>query len=163
MNITFQGKPVTVKDKAVCVGDAWKAFTAVKNDLNELSSSDTKGTRIFLSVPSLDTGVCSIEVAKFIAYAKELPNVHVYAVSMDLPFALERWCQAKNNAHVTTLSDYKYHSFAKASATYVEELGLLTRAVFVVDQNDIVRYVEYVKEISEEPNYTAVLDCVKSL
>ena len=124
---------------------------------------DSTGTRIFLSVPSLDTGVCSMEVAKFINYAKELKDVTVCAISMDLPFALERWCQAKNNENVITLSDYKLHSFAAATATYVEELGLLTRAVFVVDKDNILRYVEYVREITDEPDYEAVLSCVKGI
>lgn len=82
---------------------------------------------------------------------------------MDLPFALERWCQAKNNENVITLSDYKLHSFAAATGTYVEELGLLTRAVFVVDKDTTLRYAEYVKEITEEPDYAAVLACVKSM
>ncbi|MFR6488727.1 MAG: redoxin family protein [Clostridium sp.] len=104
-----------------------------------------------------------MEVAKFIKYAKELKDVTVYAVSMDLPFALDRWCQAKNNENVITLSDYKYHSFANATATYVEELGLLTRAVFIVDDENTIRYVEYVNEITEEPNYDAVLACIKGL
>ena len=146
MNITFQGNPVTIK-----------------HDMSEWRSEDSTGTRIFLSVPSLDTGVCSMEVAKFINYAKELKDVTIYAISMDLPFALERWCQAKNNENVITLSDYKLHSFAAATGTYVEELGLLTRAVFVVDKDTTLRYAEYVKEITEEPDYAAVLACVKSM
>lgn len=163
MNITFQGNPVTLQKEAVKINEKMQPFTAVKNDMSELKSEETSGKRIFLSVPSLDTDVCSMEVAKFIKYAKELKDVTVYAVSMDLPFALDRWCQAKNNENVITLSDYKYHSFANATATYVEELGLLTRAVFVVDDENTIRYVEYVNEITEEPNYDAVLACIKGL
>ena len=163
MNITFQGNPVTLQKEAVKINEKMQPFTAVKNDMSELKSEETSGKRIFLSVPSLDTGVCSMEVAKFIKYAKELKDVTVYAVSMDLPFALDRWCQAKNNENVITLSDYKYHSFAIATATYVEELGLLTRAVFIVDDENTIRYVEYVNEITEEPNYDAVLACIKGL
>ena len=69
----------------------------------------------------------------------------------------------KNNENVITLSDYKLHSFAAATATYVEELGLLTRAVFVIDKDNILRYVEYVREITDEPDYEAVLSCVKGI
>ena len=69
----------------------------------------------------------------------------------------------KNNENVITLSDYKLHSFAAATATYLEELGLLTRAVFVVDKDNILRYVEYVREITDEPDYEAVLSCVKGI
>ena len=163
MNITFQGNPVTIKHEAVKENETLKPFTAIRNDMSEWRSEDSTGTRIFLSVPSLDTGVCSMEVAKFINYAKELKDVTVCAISMDLPFALERWCQAKNNENVITLSDYKLHSFAAATATYVEELGLLTRAVFVVDTDNILRYVEYVREITDEPDYEAVLSCVKGI
>ena len=154
MNITFQGNPVTLQKEAVKINEKMQPFTAVKNDMSELKSEETSGKRIFLSVPSLDTGVCSMEVAKFIKYAKELKDVTV---------ALDRWCQAKNNENVITLSDYKYHSFANATATYVEELGLLTRAVFIVDDENTIRYVEYVNEITEEPNYDAVLACIKGL
>ena len=107
MNITFQGNPVTIKHEAVKPKEKLKPFTAIRNDMSEWRSEDSTGTRIFLSVPSLDTGVCSMEVAKFINYAKELKDVTIYAISMDLPFALERWCQAKNNENVITLSDYK--------------------------------------------------------
>ncbi len=163
MKITFQGNPVTIKHETVKPKEKLKPFTAIRNDMSEWRSEESTGTRIFLSVPSLDTGVCSMEVAKFINYAKELKDVTIYAISMDLPFALERWCQAKNNENVITLSDYKLHSFAAATGTYVEELGLLTRAVFVVDKNNTLRYAEYVKEITEEPDYAAVLACVKSM
>lgn len=155
--ITFQNKPVTLQGTFLTVGQVMPEFTVYKNDLSALNLSDIKGNKIILSVPSIDTGVCSMEVAKFMNFVKELKNVTCLSVSMDLPFALDRWCQAQGNENVITTSDYKDHSFAKASATYVEELGLLTRAVFVLDENNVIKHVEYVKEITNEPDYEKVL------
>lgn len=155
--ITFQNKPVTLQGTFLTVGQVMPEFTVYKNDLSALNLSDIKGNKIILSVPSIDTGVCSMEVAKFMNLVKELKNVTCLSVSMDLPFALDRWCQAQGNENVITTSDYKNHSFAKASATYVEELGLLTRAVFVLDENNVIKHVEYVKEITNEPDYEKVL------
>lgn len=163
MNITFKGKPVTLTGTAVKAGDVLTDFNVVKNDLSDLAKNDTKGVRIFLTVPSLDTGVCSMEVAKFMEYMKDYHDVTCYSISMDLPFALDRWCQAKENEHVITASDYKNHSFGKATSTYIEELGLLARACFVVDANDVIQYVEYVSEIANEPNYDAVLNAVAKI
>lgn len=163
MNITFQGKPVTIKKAPLQVGEPFPNFHIVKNDLTELSLQDTSGNRIFLSVPSLDTGVCSLEVSKFMEYIKDSKDVTCYSISNDLPFALDRWCQAKENEQVVTASDYKYHEFGEASATYIEELALLSRAVFLLDKDNVVRYVEYVSEISNEPNYDAVLNALGKL
>lgn len=163
MTITFKGNPVTIKKAPLKVGDVVSDFRITKNDLSEITLADTKGSRVFLSVPSLDTGVCSLEVAKFMEYTQGFNDVEVYAISMDLPFALDRWCQSKNNSNITTASDYKSRSFAEATATYVEELGLLARAVFVLDKDNVVRHVEYVSEIGNEPDYDAVLNAVATL
>ena len=161
MTITFQNNPVTIQGNFLKEKDIMPDFTVYKNDLSPLKLSDLKGNKIILSVPSVDTGVCSMELGKFMNYVRELNNVTCISVSMDLPFALDRWCQAHGNDNVVTTSDYKERSFAKASATYVEELGLLTRAVFVLDENNMIKHVEYVSEITNEPDYQAVLDSLK--
>lgn len=163
MTITFKGNPITIKKQPLQVGDTLSDFRIIKNDLSELSLADTKGTRIFLSVPSLDTGVCSLEVETFMQYIRAANDVTCYSVSMDLPFALDRWCQAKDNENVITTSDYKYREFAQASSTYMEELGLIARAVFIVDKENVVRYVEYVNEVTNEPNYDAVLNALAQI
>ena len=163
MTITFQGTPVTIQKPLLKKGDILQDFSITKNDLSEVTLKDTKGSRVFITVPSLDTGVCSMEVAKFMEYAQGFQDVEVYTVSMDLPFALDRWCQSKANSNIITASDYKSRSFGEASSTYVEELGLLTRAVFVVDKDNVVQYVEYVSEITNEPDYDAVLNAVAKL
>lgn len=163
MNITFNNEPVTLTHKSIQVGDTLPAFTLIKNDLSEINPAKEEGKRIFLSVPSLDTGVCSLEVEKFMQYIRDSKDVTCYSVSMDLPFALDRWCQAKENENVITTSDYKYRSFGERMGTYVQELGLLTRAIFIVDSNNIVQYVEYVSEITHEPNYDAALNALADI
>ena len=161
MKVTFQGNPLTLEGTQVKVGDNAPSFTVVNNDLNEVSLNDTKGKRIFLTVPSLDTPVCDTEVRRFNEEASKLDNVTVYTISMDLPFAQARWCGAAGVNNVVTVSDYKDKVFSKNYGAYINELGLLTRAVFVVDENNKVTYVEYLNEITEEPNYAKALEALK--
>lgn len=156
MKVTFKEKAVTLVGAPVQVGDKMPAFTLIDNGLAPVESGQLKGLRVFVAVPSLDTGVCDTEVRNFNQKAGSLPGVSIYAVSMDLPFAQARWCGAAGVKAVQTLSDYKMHSFAKATGTYVEELGLLTRAVFIVDANDTVVYAEYVPEITNQPQFEAI-------
>lgn len=155
---TFKGNEVTLVGTPLAQGSEMPAFTFVDKDLNTVDSTTLKGKRVFLSVPSIDTSVCSMEVAKFMNTLKERDDVTVASLSMDLPFALDRWCQAKNNDKVIMGSDYKGQHFAKVSGTLIEELGLLTRAVFVVDENNKLVHVEYCAEVASEPDYDKVLE-----
>ena len=161
MKVTFQGNPLTLEGVQVKVGDNAPDFTVVSNDLNPVSLNDTKGKRIFLTVPSLDTPVCDTEVRRFNEEASKLDNVTIYTVSMDLPFAQARWCGAAGINNVVTVSDYKDKEFSKNYGAYINELGLSTRAVFVVDENNKVTYVEYLNEITEEPNYDKALEALR--
>ncbi|MCC3864392.1 thiol peroxidase [Terrisporobacter petrolearius] len=162
MKVTFQGKPLTLKGTQVKVGDMVPDFTVVDNDLKPLNLSDTKGKRVFLTVPSLDTPVCDMEVRKFNQEATKLDeNVTIYTVSMDLPFAQGRWCGGAGIDRVKTVSDYKDREFGNNYGVYINELGLLSRAVFVVDENNKVVYVEYLEEITNEPNYEKALESIK--
>ena len=145
----------------VKVGDNAPDFLVVDNDLKNVKLNDTTGKRIFLAVPSIDTPVCDIEVRKFNEEAAKLKDVTIYVVSMDLPFAQSRWCGNAGIENVKTVSDYKQKNFGKNYGTLVEELGLLARAVFVVDENNKVTYVEYCEDIVNEPNYEKVLEAVK--
>lgn len=163
MSITFNGGAITLRGSMLKAGDKMPAFSLVDNDLNTVKESDLKGLRVFVVVPSLDTSVCDLEVRTFNAKAGSLPGVHIYAVSMDLPFAQARWCGANGVEAVKTLSDYKDHSFGGATGTYIEELGLLTRAIFVVDADDNITYVEYVSEVTNAPNYDAVYAEIEKL
>ena len=120
--------------------------------------------RIFASVPSLDTAVCDMETRRFNQEAAKFPNVEIVCVSMDLPFAQKRWCGAANVEKVITVSDHREGSFAKNYGVLISggPLDRLTaRAVFVVGADDKIKYVEYVKEITEQPNFEAVLAALK--
>ncbi|MCL1935219.1 MAG: thiol peroxidase [Defluviitaleaceae bacterium] len=162
MKITFQGNPLTLLGEQLKVGDTLQNFTVSKNDLSPLSLKDTSGVRIFLSVPSLDTPVCETEVNTFNKRTNEIPGVSVYTISMDLPFAQTRWCGANGVTNVITVSDYKDREFSNATGTYIEELGLLARAVFVVDSENKIIYLEYVNEVTDQPNFDKVLETVKN-
>lgn len=161
MNVKFDGNPITLVGECVNVGDNAPDFLVVDNGLNNVKLSNTSGKRIFLAIPSIDTPVCDMEVRKFNEEAAKLKNVTVYVVSMDLPFAQSRWCGNAGVENVKIVSDYKHKSFANNYGTLVEELGLLSRAVFVVDENNKVKYVEYCEDIVNEPNYEKALEAVK--
>lgn len=161
MKVKFQGKEVTLVGKELKVGDEFPNFTTTNNSLEPVSLDNTKGVRIFLTVPSIDTPVCDLEVKTFNKKASELDNVTVYTVSMDLPFAQARWCGAEDIKNVATLSDYKDREFGNVTGTYVKELGLLARTAFVVDSNNKITYAKYLEEITDYPNYDEILEAAK--
>ncbi len=159
--ITFKGTPVTLEDKYINVGDSAPDFHLTNKELKEITLKDTSGKRIFVIVPSVDTPVCDREVRRFNEEAAKLNNVSIYVVSMDLPFAQSRWCGSAGIDKFTILSDYKNRDFGKNYGVYIKELGLLTRAIIIVDENNKVSYVEYCNEVSSEPDYEAALNAVK--
>ena len=161
MKITFNGDPITLVENQVKVGDTAPDFLVVDNTLKDLTLSDTKGKRIFVTVPSLDTSVCDMEVRKFNEEASKLDDVTVYVISMDLPFAQVRWCGNVGVDRVKTVSDYKQKSFGKNYGALIEEFCFLTRAIFVVDENNKITYVEYCKDVINEPDYESALNAVK--
>lgn len=162
MAITFQGKEVTLVGKVLKVGDNFPDFTVADNSLAPVTLKDTKGVRIFLTVPSIDTPVCDLEVRTFNEKADKLSGVSVYTISMDLPFAQSRWCGNAGIKKVFTFSDYKDRDFSKNTGTYVKELGLLARTAFVVDSSNKIVYADYLSEITNQPDYDAILEAAKS-
>lgn len=161
MKVTFSGAPLTLEGNQVKVGDVAPDFTVVGNDLSPIKFSETKGKKILVAVPSIDTPVCDIEVRKFNQEAAKLKNVKVFTISMDLPFAQARWCGNAGIENVVTASDYKDREFSKAYGLYIKELGLVSRAVIVVDEDNKVVYTEYLEEITNEPNYEKAIEAVK--
>jgi thiol peroxidase len=164
--VNFKGNPITLSGPEIKPGAVAPDFTAVDNGLQPVKLSQAKGKVILLSaVPSLDTPVCDTETRRFNQEAGKLgPNVEVWTVSMDLPFAQKRWCGAAGATSVKTLSDFRDHSFAQSYGVLVKEgplAGLTARAVFVVGQDGKVKHAEYVKEITTEPNYDAALSAAK--
>ncbi|ENK1245072.1 thiol peroxidase [Clostridium botulinum] len=162
MEIKFMGNPMTLEGNEVKVGDVAPEFTAIDNSMKSVSLKDTKGVRILSVVPSLDTEVCDLETRTFNSKAAEIPNVTIYTISMDLPFAQVRWCGAHGVDKVITLSDFKDRLVGKNYGTYIKELGLLTRAVFVIDSANKITYVEYVPEVTNQPNFDKILESAKN-
>ncbi len=163
--VTFKGGPMTLLGPEVKVGDKAPDFKAVDNGMQLATLDSFRGkVKIISSVPSLDTPVCDMETRRFNEEAGKLPdNVVVLTVSMDLPFAQKRWCAAAGVEKVKTLSDYQSRSFGMAYGVVIKELQLLARAVFVVDDQDMIRYIEIVPEVTKEPDYDRVLSAVKAL
>jgi len=161
--VTFKGNPVTLLGPALRVGDKAPDFRVVDTALNPVTLADYAGkTRIICSVPSLDTPVCDTEARRFNQEAAALgANIVVLVISLDLPFAQKRWCGASGIDRVVTLSDYRERSFGQAYGVLVKELCLLARSVFVVDKDDTITFVQHVAEITEEPDYAAVLEAAR--
>ncbi len=160
--VTMKGGPVTLTGPEIKAGEKAPNFTAVANDLSESGLSAFEGkVRVILAVPSLDTPVCDMETRRFNEEAAKLgDDVKVLVLSTDLPFAQKRWCGAAGVENVVTLSDHRNVSFGESYGVLIKGLRLLARAVFVVDKDGTVRYVDLVKEITEEPDYEAALKAV---
>lgn len=154
---------MTVLGPELKVGDAAPDFHAVDNSLKPVDLAATgQGVRIFSVVPSLDTPVCDAQTKRFEEEAGKLPNLSIYTVSMDLPFAQKRWCGAFGVDHVKMLSDHRDGSFGQAYGTLIKDLRILSRAIFVVDPHNKLRHVEYVKEVGDHPDYEAALAAAKA-
>lgn len=163
--ITMKGQPLTLLGKELKVGEPAPEFEALANDLSAVKLSSYRGkVCIISSVPSLDTSVCDTMTRRFNQEAVNLgDDVVVLTISMDLPFAQKRWCGAADVKHVQTLSDHRDASFGTTFGVLIKELRLLARAVFVVDKEGIVSYVQIVGELTNEPDYEAVLQAVKDI
>jgi thiol peroxidase len=160
---TLKGNPLTLVGPELKPGDKAPNFTLVDNALKAVTLADTgSSVRIFSVVPSLDTPVCDAQTKRFNEEAAQLPGVEIYTVSMDLPFAQKRWCGAFGVDKVKMLSDHKEGSFGASWGTLIKELRIESRAIFVLNKDNSVRYVEYVKEVADFPNYDAALAAARS-
>ncbi len=161
--ISFSGKPLTLTGTAIKVSDTAPNFTAMDTNLKPINFSDLKGENIVISsVPSLDTPVCEMQTKKFNSEAAIL-NIKILTISMDLPFAQKRFCDSFNIGDITLLSDYKDRDFGQKYGLLIKELGLLARAVIIVDAAGKINYLQLVKELTTEPNYDEVLEAIKNL
>ena len=161
--ISFKGTPVTIEDK-LNLGEVFPNFRAVTKTLSEFELSDYKGKKVIVNTfPSVDTGVCALQTINFNKAVGDLTDTVVITVSKDLPFALGRFCADKEINNAITVSDYKYRDFENNNGLLIEELGLLSRAVFVLDEQGVIRYKEVLEEIGEEPNYNNALEALKKL
>jgi thiol peroxidase len=162
---TMKGNAVTLVGSEVKVGDTAPDFIVVDNNLSPVNFSSYRGKIcIISSVPSLDTPVCDLETKTFNEKAVELgPDITILTVSMDLPFAQKRWCAAAGVEQVQTLSDHRDASFGTSFGVLIKEFRLLARAVFVVDREGTVQYVQLVKEMTNGPDYEDIWKALKKL
>lgn len=161
---TFIGQPVTFTGKQLQVGDVALDFTLTNTELGKTSLSDFTGKKKVLSVvPSIDTGICSTQTRRFNQELSEREDSVVITISMDLPFAQKRWCGAAGLERAVLLSDYFDHSFGESYALLMNEWHLLARAIFVLDENNTITYVEYLDNINSEPDYDAAIAALDKL
>lgn len=159
---TLKGNPLTLIGPELKPGDNAPDFTVVDQGFKPVTLRETgNNVRIFSVVPSLDTPVCDAQTKKFNDAAAGLSGVDIITVSMDLPFAQTRWCNAFAIDRVKMLSDNKDASFGAHYGTLIKELRIESRAIFVVDRDNKIRHVEYVKEVAEFPNYDAALNAAR--
>lgn len=165
MQVTFGGKKLNLYGELVKVSDKAPDFKAVNNDLSSFDSKENQGKVVVYSVvPSIDTGVCSLQARTFNEEAEKLgDDVIVITVSCDLPFAQKRFCAQEGIKNSISISDYKDHDFGKKYGFLIEDLALLSRGVVIVDKNGKIAYTEYVKEVTNEVNFEAALEAVKAL
>lgn len=162
MAVTFKGNPVTLKGPDLKVGDTAPNFTLVSSELQAVTLDDVvkSGTRnaLLIVVPSIDTGVCSLESQKFNTRVAELPSdVAAYVVSRDLPFAQGRWAKEQGDVKLEFLSDYRDGNFGASYGVLMEELGLLARSVFIIGKDKTILYKQVVPEVTSEPDYEDVI------
>lgn len=162
--VTLKGNPLTLIGPELKAGDKAPDFTVSDQALKTFSLADTKGgVRIFSVVPSLDTPVCDTQTRRFNKEASELPSTTMYTISMDLPFAQNRWCATAGVDKVVMLSDHKDANFGASYGTLIKELRLDTRAIFVLDGDGVIRHAEYVGEVGDHPDYEAALKVAREL
>lgn len=164
--ITFKGSPVTLRGTFVAAGSTAPEFRLVRTNLTPLTLSEFRGRCVVLNIfPSLDTSVCASSVRRFNKLAASLPDTVVVAVSRDLPFAHARFCTTEGIDRVIPASDFRREGFGEAYGVEIVDgplAGLLARAVVVVDREGQVVHAQLVPEITEEPDYAAAEQVLRS-
>ena len=162
--VTLKGNPMTLIGPELKVGDKAPDFEAVDLTLSPVNLEKTGNlVRVFSVVPSLDTPVCDAQTKRFNDEAAKMPNVEILTVSMDLPFAQKRWCGAFGVDKVKMLSDHRTGSFGSSFGTLIKELRIESRAIFVLDKDNVIRHAQYVTEVTDHPDYESVMQVVRSL
>jgi thiol peroxidase len=164
--VTFKGAPLTLAGQEVKVGSPAPDFKLhyFEGGMKELKLADLKGKPSIISVvPSLDTPVCQVQTRTFNAQLGDLGDkINAVTVSLDLPFAMNRFCGAENIKNIRSASDYQDRNFGNSYGTLIEELKILSRAVFVLDKDGKVVYAQYVPEVASEPAYEPALAALKA-
>nr|WP_314114432.1 thiol peroxidase [uncultured Leptotrichia sp.] len=158
LKITMGKVPITIVGKELKVGDKIKEVPLVVNTkLEEKNIFEDKNIKVVYTAPSLDTKVCSLQTKQLNEAAKTHTNVKFYSVTVDTPFAQERFCTANEINGLKAVSDFKYHQFGIQNGFFIKEKGLLTRALMILDENNTVKYIEYVSEEGKEADVEKAL------
>lgn len=163
--VTIKGNPLTLIGPEIMVGGKAPDFTTLDKELKPVGLKDFAGKIKVISVtPSLDTPVCDMQARRFNQEAAMMPDeVAILNISMDLPFAISRFCGAAGIDRVKALSDHREASFGAAYGVLTKELRLLARSIFIVDKDNTVKYVQIVPEMTNHPDYEKALEAVKRL
>jgi len=163
--VTLQGTPVTLVGAEPAVGQTAPPFTALDAGFNKVALSDFAGRPVLISVvPSLDTPICSLQTARFNEELATLPaGTAILTISRDLPFAQSRVCKAEKIDKTVVLSDAALQEFGKAYGVEIEENGLLARAIFVIDAQGRLTYIQIVPEIATHPDYDTALKAIRQV
>lgn len=163
-NLKFAGNDIEVVGNEMKIGDSAPEFTVLDNELNEVKLSDYTGKKIVLAVfPSVDTSVCAAQTRKFNEVASEDKDVVILTISMDLPFALGRFCAAEGIESVITTSDHRNADFGNKYGFLLPSLRLLARGTVIIDKAGIIKFVEYVPEVTDHPDYDSALETLKKI
>ncbi|MHB1661344.1 MAG: thiol peroxidase [bacterium] len=163
--VSLKGNPVSLTGPALNVGDAAPEVIVIAKELKEKKAGGkNEKIQLIITVPSLDTSVCEMETKKFNEMLAGYTNVDVNVISMDLPFAQDRFCESYNIKNITVASDFRYKDMEKYGVIIGEGAlkGLAARAVFIVDKEAKIVYKQLVSEISQEPDYKAVLEALNN-
>jgi len=163
--ITMDGQPLTLTGNKVEVGKKAPNFEVTDSELKSITFNEIrKGITLLITIPSLDTSVCSRETKRLSKEVKKLGGgVNAVLISMDLPFAQKRWLKEAKIANIRALSDYRLADFGRAYGVLIENLRLLARAVWIIDREGVIRYKQLVKEVADEPDYDEVIEVVKNV
>ena len=162
--VTVKGRPMTILGTRVKVGQKAPDFKLLATDMSEVRLADSHGkVRLLSVVHSLDTPVCDLQTQRFEEEASKFKDAVIYTISMDLPFAQERYCGAHSIKNLKTLSDHREGSFGIAYGVLIKELRLHSRAIFIISTDDVIRYVEYLTEVAQHPDYDKAIEALKSL
>jgi len=158
-------KYITLLGRQVNIGDKAPNFKVVDKNFAPIQLTDFKDKTLLISVvPSLDTGVCSLQTKRFNKEATKLPkSIAILTISNDLPFAQKRFCKVEGVDKVNVLSDSVWRNFGESYGLIIKDMGLLTRAIFIIDNQGVIKYKELVANISQHPNYEKALVAVKSI
>ncbi len=147
------------------IGQLAPAFKVVDNNFKTVQLSDFSGKTVLISViPSVDTGICSLQTKRFNSEVANLPDqVVLLTISTDLPFAQKRYCQQEQVADMAVVSDAVWRDFGSNYGLLIKDMGLLTRAILLIDNKGILQYQQLVPELAQEPDYSAALTALAEL